>query len=424
MAMLATWAFCLLTCSLAVREELVVDSVDARRATAAQLRTVPVQVNVALRKAKGRVARHVIVLKEHLRELAAKKNAAEEAKRKKKKTLEAIESHTAAFGRHAARTRESLAALEEALASHDEKGLQLKKAKDQWKDLDGQVQVLEGELTKAKERAEAKMEEMTEQLQAQEAQVEKVKAERDEAEKAMEEKDLELQKAKTWRGQMLEAHDKAEAEMHAARKALDDHQKQLDNAVSAVEAAAANAAAAQRQAKLLEVEHGTEKKSLEMLLMVREAIQAFYKKLDALTQSMEEEDESETSAPERMKEDSNLKPALESYNEMVQSFHQLYSFNTDLYSTVKPAVVQIKHNAFSAILLECDPGEKLEKEAEKSNDYHTLQETCGAGLWASVGVQRLRFPLPNSAKLDEWWDHNDADEESELLSDELPTAQQ
>eukprot|EP00913_Durusdinium_trenchii_P012203 g11462.t1 len=178
-----------------------------------------------------------IVLKEHLRELAAKKNAAEEAKRKKKKTLEAIESHTAAFGRHAARTRESLAALEEALASHDdagtgqlgwlgcqcfmylgdEKGLQLKKAKDQWKDLDGQVQVLEGELTKAKERAEAKMEEMTEQLQAQEAQVEKVKAERDEAEKAMEEKDLELQKAKTWRGQMLEAHDKAEAEMHAAR---------------------------------------------------------------------------------------------------------------------------------------------------------------------------------------------------------------
>ena len=30
-----------------------------------------------------------IVLKEHLRELAAKKNAAEEAKRKKKKTLEA-----------------------------------------------------------------------------------------------------------------------------------------------------------------------------------------------------------------------------------------------------------------------------------------------------------------------------------------------
>lgn len=40
------------------------------------------------------------------------------------------------------------------------------------------------------------------------------------------------------------------------------------------------------------------------------------------------------------------------------------------------------------------------------------QETCGAGLWASVGVQRLRFPLPNSAKLDEWWDHNDADEAS------------
>lgn len=35
-------------------------------------------------------------------------------------------------------------------------------------------------------------------------------------------------------------------------------------------------------------------------------------------------------------QDSNLKPALESYNEMVQSFHQLYSFNTDLYSHLAP----------------------------------------------------------------------------------------
>ena len=51
-------------------------------------------------------------------------------------------------------------------------------------------------------------------------------------------------------------HDKAEAAMHEARKALDKSQLLLDTAIDAAEKASAEAKAAADQVKILEEEHG------------------------------------------------------------------------------------------------------------------------------------------------------------------------
>ena len=49
-----------------------------------------------------------------------------------------------------------------------------------------------------------------------------------------------------------------------------------------------------------------------------------------------------------------------------------------LAGSIRDAVAQIKRNTFAAILLQCDPGEKLEMEAEDKKDFSDLQEggTC------------------------------------------------
>ena len=51
-------------------------------------------------------------------------------------------------------------------------------------------------------------------------------------------------------------HDKAEAAMHEARKALDKNQLLLDTAIDALKMATAEAKAATHHAKILEEEHG------------------------------------------------------------------------------------------------------------------------------------------------------------------------
>ena len=53
-----------------------------------------------------------------------------------------------------------------------------------------------------------------------------------------------------------------------------------------------------------------------------------------------------------------------------------------------------------------DPGEEMEKEAEKKNNFDELQEKCGTGLWKVVGLSRLSFPTYNGAseQVEEWWD--------------------
>jgi len=42
--------------------------------------------------------------------------------------------------------------------------------------------------------------------------------------------------------------------------------------------------------------------------------------------------------------------------------------------SIRDAVAQIKHNTFAALLLQCDPGEKLEMKAEETHDYTELQD--------------------------------------------------
>ena len=43
------------------------------------------------------------------------------------------------------------------------------------------------------------------------------------------------------------------------------------------------------------------------------------------------------------------------------------------WGSIQDAVAQIKRNTFAAILLQCDPGETLEMQAEEKNDFKDLQ---------------------------------------------------
>lgn len=146
-------------------------------------------------------------------------------------------------------------------------------------------------------------------------------AKRNEAEKAMNEAEAQLAQLGDIKKTKAQEHEKLEAEMHAARDAMQKHQLLLDDAIAAVDAAAAQADQATKQAKVLDNEHEEQKQGLMMLKAVRGSIDSFYHKLQALSESMEEtHGETSKSAPERMKEDPNLKPSLESYNAMAPRF--------------------------------------------------------------------------------------------------------
>ena len=52
-------------------------------------------------------------------------------------------------------------------------------------------------------------------------------------------------------------------------------------------------------------------------------------------------------------------------------------------------MAQIKHNTFAALLLQCDPGEKLEMKAEETKDYTELQDD-GMGKTGKASVKNLK----------------------------------
>ncbi|CAK9038107.1 Zonadhesin, partial [Durusdinium trenchii] len=381
--------------------------------------SVPRDISMAIRKVNGQVSRKEKALKVQLEAVKEKEKANKEAEAKAAKTLEAIKSHTEDFTNRAQKSREALAALEDAVSAHVGKGEDLQRAKSAWKMLADKVDNMTANLTAQRNESTVKIDAIKQALNKTEAEVEKEKAKRNEAEKAMNEAEAQLAQLGDIKKTKAQEHEKLEAEMHAARDAMQKHQLLLDDAIAAVDAAAAQADQATKQAKVLDNEHEEQKQGLMMLKAVRGSIDSFYHKLQALSESMEEtHGETSKSAPERMKEDPNLKPSLESYNAMVQSFHDLHAFSSKLYGTIQPAVTQIKHNAFSEILVECDPGENLEREADESKDFTKLQEACGSGLWKAVGLARLRFPAfeGKEEKEDQWWD--ESVEETNLLVEE------
>ena len=230
------------------------------------------------------------------------------------------------------------------------------------------------------------------------------------AKNTMIEKKADAEAAGKLREQHKQEKEKADAAMQAARAALEAQQKILEDAVSSLEVATAEAEKATSQTEHLAGIHRKQKDSLAMLLEVRESIKDFYTHMDALTMSMEKAaaKQPDMPAPQLLRGDSHLKPALESYNDVVKAFREAHSFDEGLYSTIRGAVPEIKQNSWSAILLQCDPGEILEKQAEEANNFDELQDKCGTGLWNAVGVQRLHFPTyqGTSEQLDEWWDQH------------------
>ncbi|CAL1162217.1 unnamed protein product [Cladocopium goreaui] len=109
---------------------------------------------------------------------------------------------------------------------------------------------------------------------------------------------------------------------------------------------------------------------------------------------------------------------------MVGTFYALHGLDAELYGSIQDAVAQIKRNTFAAILLQCDPGETLEMQAEEKNDFKDLQEKCGTGLWKAAGLKRKKFPTfkGQSARItDAWWDASLEDPETETNSESEPS---
>jgi len=411
----------------AIREDSIVHRVGTRAVviTEGTAGTVPVAVNAAIRKVNGRVSRKLKALQEQMEALANKETAAKEKEETRKQAVEDEKSHSKEYDDRAELSRKAFKDLEDAIAQHDSNNDAFKKAKEDWETLDASASKATKALEKTREEAD-KIDELKkekdEELEKMKTALEEEEGKRDKALEMLNNKETELNKTHELKTAKASERENAEAVMHQALKALDHHQEQLDLAEKALQAASLEVAEAKDKKKMLEKEHGNEKKGLEMLLKVRSAIETFYGKLDALTTSMEDTVAAKPTsvASELIREDVHLKPALDGYNEMVGTFYELHGTDMDIYGSIRDAVAQIKHNTFAALLLQCDPGEKLEMKAEETHDYTELQEKCGTGLWKAAGVKREKFPSfeGKSERIDAWWDANiDVEETKETGSE-------
>ncbi|CAL1162228.1 unnamed protein product [Cladocopium goreaui] len=309
---------------MAIRDDATVHASlkqDAVIITNSMSRTVPLAVNAAIRKVNGRVSRKMKALKAQMEAVKLKQTAAESALEEKKAKLEAVENKSNEYSAHAKKAREAFAALEDAMEVHSSKNNDFEKAKEEWKTLDASVLEATEALGEKKEKAMKAQEEKEEELKGMEKALDDKKTERDEAEKTLKEKEDKLKEAGDFKKNKADEHDKAEAAMHEARKALDKNQLLLVTAIDALKMATAEAKAATHHAKILEEEHGDEKKGLEMLMKVRSAILSFYGKLDELTVSMENQiaENPDAVASEIMKADPHLKPTFEGYLDLFGS---------------------------------------------------------------------------------------------------------
>ena len=400
----------------AIRDDHVVQSklaeeaviITGRHRAMTRSLTVPASVDIAIRKAKGSVASHLKKVELQKADAEAKQKALEEAEAKKQQQLEAVARKNTEYSDRAHAAREAFKALEEAISAHGERSADFEKALASWDALSAEVE----NLTSGVEAAEVKMareiEAIKQAMQAVQDNLDSKKRSLQEAEALMQKKKAEAQEAGEFKTNKENEEQKATVEMHAAQSALDNHQAMLEEAVAALESSSAAAAEAAAEHKVVKEAHDKEKQSLEILMRIKKAITDFYGKLDSVTDSVEQaaEERPDVDPADLLKKDQHLKPAFESYNAVARAFHELYSFDANLYGKIRPSVKQIKENAWQAILLQCDPGEDKERKAEATQDFAELQEQCGAGLWKSVQLQRLAFPAYEGSEevVDEWWD--------------------
>ena len=323
-----------------------------------------------------------------------------------------------------AKAQQALIALESSTQAHDAKSRDFEQSLGVWQGLSDEVKNLTAEVDEAEVVMVAQRQAMEEDLRVRKQYLGKKQAARDEAEKVMMEKKAEAEAAGQLREQHEAEREQAEVAMHQARTALKAQQEILDEAIASLEVATAEAAKATSQKDHLDAIYQKQSQSLDMLMRVRREIGEFYKDMDALTVRMEKDADEQPNvpAPELLAKNRYLRACLESYNDVVIAYREVLTFDENLYGMIQPAVAEIKQNAWSAILLQCDPSEQMEIKAEASNDFAELQEKCGSGLWEAAGVHRLRFPAYRGVHehVEEWWD-KDLEEQSDEDVELQPT---
>ncbi|CAE7759714.1 unnamed protein product [Symbiodinium microadriaticum] len=135
----------------------------------------------------------------------------------------------------------------------------------------------------------------------------------------------------------------------------------------------------------------------ELVVELRESVQAYYDEVDAMTKSMEariaenEASGSPKKAHELMTEDEHVKQSMIIYNKMVLVFNRLFHEEKQFFEMVNESNKEISENAQAAILLQCDPTEDLEIAARESGNLADLDEKCGTGLWDKLDLERQQF---------------------------------
>jgi len=373
-------------------------------------RSVPGEVNQAVRRAQGMAASRLKQLKDSIAEHSQKEDDAKKAEEKRKQHIEELENREAHLKAQEERAHQALVALEQSTVANTTSSQDYEQALAAFEGVREEVRQMSEDVDKAERTMLEKQQSMEQDLAEKKRLLADKEASLDAAEKTKEAKRAEAEEA----GQLVDkhksAHEEADSALHAARVALEDQQMLRDEAIASHDIAKAEVIEAAKQKEELEKKHRREQDSLELLRKVKREIEDFYKDTDALQASVAKEEtrNPEVPAHELLAQSPKLKPALASYNDVVKAFLEVFFLEPDhhLYGTIQPAVVQIKRNSWQEILAVCDPGEEMEKEAEKKNNFDELQEKCGTGLWKVVGLSRLSFPTYNGAseQVEEWWD--------------------
>lgn len=195
----------------------------------------------------------------------------------------------------------------------------------------------------------------------------------------------------------MEAQQKAAAAYEDAEKHCREQETRAEAAEKDSKEAQADADFARHLQDEAETDLQNKLATKELVVELRESVQAYYDEVDAMTKSMEariaenEASGSPKKAHELMTEDEHVKQSMIIYNKMVLVFNRLFHEEKQFFEMVNESNKEISENAQAAILLQCDPTEDLEIAARESGNLADLDEKCGTGLWDKLDLERQQF---------------------------------
>ncbi|CAE7683717.1 unnamed protein product, partial [Symbiodinium pilosum] len=220
-----------------------------------------------------------------------------------------------------------------------------------------------GELDKGIEELQQKMRDLANELmQAKEKKTAK-ELERNEQEFVVQKAAADAAAAGGIKRAALEAQQKAAAAYEEAQEHCNQQELKAEEAEKERKVAQADADMAQAMHDDAVEEVQNRVASKNMVVELRDGVQAYYDEVTKMTKSMEaliaeNEGKEEGKKPhELMREDPNVKNSMIEYNKMVGVFRRLFHEEREFFDLAAESNKEISENAQAAILLQCDPAE-------------------------------------------------------------------